>query len=110
MDDVPTQTTPWRATRRIADLATAAQVEDLLQAAAAPVGSWVELALCPQVDGDLFFPEKGGSVREAQKVCADCPVRAECLQYALDNGERFGVWGGMSDRERRALSDRRAAS
>jgi WhiB family transcriptional regulator, redox-sensing transcriptional regulator len=65
--------------------------------------SWQERALCAQTDPDSFFPEKGGSTREAKRVCASCEVRAECLGYALDNDERFGIWGGLSERERRRL-------
>ncbi len=65
---------------------------------------WMTSALCAQVDPELFYPEKGGSTREAEQVCAACPVRAECLAYALAHGERFGVWGGESERSRRALS------
>lgn len=61
--------------------------------------------LCTQTDPELFFPEKGGSTREAKKVCANCTVRAECLSYALENDERFGIWGGLSERERRKLRD-----
>ncbi len=67
-------------------------------------GSWRDLALCAEVDPELFFPEKGESSRPAKRVCAGCEVRAECLQYALDHGERFGVWGGLSERERRELA------
>jgi WhiB family transcriptional regulator, redox-sensing transcriptional regulator len=59
--------------------------------------------LCRQTDPEAFFPEKGGSTREAKKVCAGCTVRAECLSYALENDERFGIWGGLSERERRKL-------
>jgi WhiB family redox-sensing transcriptional regulator len=62
---------------------------------------WQERALCAQTDPEAFFPEKGGSTREAKKVCAACEVRAECLEYALVNDERFGIWGGLSERERR---------
>jgi WhiB family redox-sensing transcriptional regulator len=51
----------------------------------------------------VFFPEKGGSTREAKRICGECPVRAECLEYALEEDERFGIWGGMSERERRKL-------
>lgn len=54
---------------------------------------WQERALCAQTDPEAFFPEKGGSTREAKKVCARCDVRAECLEYALANDERFGIWG-----------------
>jgi WhiB family redox-sensing transcriptional regulator len=71
--------------------------------------SWQERALCAQTDPEAFFPEKGGSTREAKKVCMVCEVRAECLAYALEHDERFGIWGGMSERERRRLR-RRAVS
>ncbi|MER8188241.1 WhiB family transcriptional regulator [Kitasatospora sp. NPDC094015] len=64
---------------------------------------WQERALCAQTDPESFFPEKGGSTREAKKVCLACEVRAECLEYALANDERFGIWGGLSERERRRL-------
>lgn len=60
-------------------------------------------ALCAEVDPDLPFPEKGGSTREAKKVCRACPVQSECLLYAVRNDERFGVYGGLSERERRRL-------
>ena len=60
-------------------------------------------ALCAQTDPEAFFPEKGGSTRDAKRVCGVCPVREECLQYAMDNDERFGIWGGLSERERRRL-------
>lgn len=65
--------------------------------------AWQDRALCAQTDPEAFFPEKGGSTREAKRVCASCEVRAECLEYALANDERFGIWGGMSERERRRL-------
>ncbi|MCL6423955.1 WhiB family transcriptional regulator [Brachybacterium sp. JHP9] len=65
--------------------------------------SWQERALCAQTDPEAFFPEKGGSTREAKKVCVSCDVRSECLEYALENDERFGIWGGLSERERRKL-------
>ena len=67
---------------------------------------WQERALCAQTDPEAFFPEKGGSTREAKKVCTQCDVRAECLEYALANDERFGIWGGLSERERRKLKRR----
>jgi WhiB family redox-sensing transcriptional regulator len=68
--------------------------------------SWQERSLCAQTDPEAFFPEKGGSTREAKKVCIGCEVRAECLEYALANDERFGIWGGLSERERRKLKKR----
>jgi len=64
---------------------------------------WQERALCAQTDPESFFPEKGGSTREAKKVCLACEVRSECLEYALANDERFGIWGGLSERKRRRL-------
>lgn len=65
--------------------------------------SWHVDALCAQVDPEIWFPEKRGSTKEAKGVCADCIVRAECLEYALDTGQRFGIWGMRSERERRQL-------
>lgn len=64
---------------------------------------WQERALCAQTDPEAFFPEKGGSTREAKRICMGCEVRTECLEYALANDERFGIWGGLSERERRRL-------
>lgn len=69
-------------------------------------GNWQERALCAQTDPEAFFPEKGGSTREAKKVCLTCDVRDECLESALMNDERFGIWGGLSERERRKLKKR----
>lgn len=68
--------------------------------------AWQSDALCAQTDPEAFFPEKGGSTREAKKVCTGCEVRSECLEYALANDERFGIWGGLSERERRKLKRR----
>ncbi|WP_043499921.1 WhiB family transcriptional regulator [Georgenia sp. SUBG003] len=68
--------------------------------------AWQDHALCAQTDPEAFFPEKGGSTREAKRVCTSCEVRAECLEYALENDERFGIWGGLSERERRKLKRR----
>jgi len=71
-----------------------------------PERDWQERALCSQTDPEAFFPEKGGSTREAKKICTGCEVRAECLEYALAHDERFGIWGGLSERERRKLRKR----
>jgi len=65
---------------------------------------WQELALCAQTDPEAFFPEHGGSVREAKQICLSCEVRILCLKFALTNNENYGVWGGLSERERYALS------
>jgi WhiB family redox-sensing transcriptional regulator len=69
---------------------------------------WQARANCMGVDPDLFFPERGASTREAKEVCRGCVAREDCLEYALDNGEKFGIWGGMSERERRRLRRARA--
>jgi WhiB family transcriptional regulator, redox-sensing transcriptional regulator len=69
---------------------------------------WQERALCAQTDPEAFFPEKGGSTREAKRICQGCEVRSECLEYALAHDERFGIWGGLSERERRKLKRRPA--
>jgi len=68
--------------------------------------SWQSDALCAQTDPESFFPEKGGSTRDAKRICTSCEVRGECLEYALANDERFGIWGGLSERERRKLRRR----
>jgi len=68
--------------------------------------AWQDRALCAQTDPEAFFPEKGGSTREAKRVCASCEVRSECLDYALAHDERFGIWGGLSERERRKMKRR----
>ncbi|MGY1744203.1 WhiB family transcriptional regulator [Blastococcus sp. SYSU D00695] len=64
---------------------------------------WRMDALCAETDPEAFFPEKGGSTREAKRVCSGCTVKAECLEFALANDERFGIWGGLSERERRRV-------
>lgn len=69
-----------------------------------------EDALCAQTDPEVFFPEKGGSTRDAKKICGACMVRSACLEYALENQERFGIWGGLSERERRKLSGKPSQS
>ncbi|MGH2731307.1 MAG: WhiB family transcriptional regulator [Actinomycetota bacterium] len=68
---------------------------------------WQVNARCTEVDPEIFFPERGGSSRAARAVCADCTVRLECLEYALNNKEQFGIWGGTSERERRRLRKER---
>lgn len=62
---------------------------------------WTDGALCTQGDsGDLFFPEKGDSAKPAKQVCSKCEVRAECLNYAMKHAAPYGVWGGLSARDR----------
>ncbi|QMV10954.1 WhiB family transcriptional regulator [Streptomyces lincolnensis] len=62
--------------------------------------AWQAQALCAQTGADFFFPEPGSSVREAKRICGMCEMRPACLEYALSNDERFGVWGGLSEKER----------
>lgn len=71
--------------------------------AEAAATSWMSWALCAETNPEAFFPEKGGSPKSAKQVCDGCPVRAECLDYALDNGIDFGVWGGTTEADRRRL-------
>ncbi len=73
-----------------------------------PEESWQNYANCLGVDPDLFFPERGASTKEAKAVCKACVVREDCLEYALENSEKFGIWGGLSERERRRLRRARA--
>ena len=70
---------------------------------------WTDEGICRQVSPDLWFPDLGdsGAAKEAKKVCAGCPVRLICLETALQRGERFGVWGGKTERERRAIEAQR---
>lgn len=69
---------------------------------------WMDSANCATTDPELFLIKKGGTAVPAKRICRMCPVVAECLQYALDNDIREGIYGGLSPTERRAL--RRAAA
>ena len=71
-----------------------------------PPADWMAEAACVEVDPELWFPETGGSSREAKRICARCSVQAECLGYALALDERYGVWGGQTERARRKRTDR----
>lgn len=71
---------------------------------------WQEYAACREVDPAIFHVEKGESSAPAKRICRGCPVRDECLEDALARGDRFGVWGGLSDRERRRLMAERDAT
>ena len=66
-------------------------------------------ALCAETDPDAFYPEQGESTRAAKKICRRCELQDACLEWALENSERFGVWGGTSERERRAMSQPHAS-
>jgi WhiB family redox-sensing transcriptional regulator len=72
--------------------------------------SWQDEGVCNQTDPEAFFPEKGGSTRDAKRVCIACPVRDLCLDYALATNQTYGVWGGLAGTELRRLRSRRAAA
>ena len=65
--------------------------------------AWQERSLCAQTDPEAFFPEGKTSTSPAKQICIGCEVKAQCLEYALANDERFGIWGGLTERERRRL-------
>lgn len=65
--------------------------------------AWQDDALCAEIGGNLMFPELGESSKPAKRVCAQCTVSAPCLQYALDNKIREGVWGGLSRMDREQI-------
>jgi WhiB family redox-sensing transcriptional regulator len=89
--------------------AASCQVPDKIDMGQAEGYRWQDDALCATADPEEWFPEKGGTTRWAKKICWEhCPVRKQCLQLALDNDERFGVWGGLSERERRRLKRQQA--
>lgn len=72
--------------------------------------SWRDSALCAQTDPDLFFPPMGGLGHAAKAICAKCPVKFQCLEFAVSNGETEGVWAGLSGHKlKAAVKARRAA-
>ena len=72
--------------------------------------AWQDLANCRGADPDLFFPERGASTRTAKGICRECSVRNECLEFAIVSSEKFGIWGGLSERERRKIRRQRAVA
>ncbi len=68
---------------------------------------WRDHAECRGSGTDKFFPERGEMTTAAKAVCHGCTVRDECLEYALATGEKFGIWGGLSERERRRVRRQR---
>lgn len=65
--------------------------------------NWLDAAACKDMDSEVFFPGRGMDLQPAKQVCKRCPIKELCLEYALRNEEKFGVWGGTSERERRAM-------
>lgn len=64
--------------------------------------SWWEQAACSGIDVDVFYPLPNDAVttKQALQVCGRCPIRVECLQYAIRNRETYGIWGGTTERQR----------
>ncbi len=69
---------------------------------------WAAYASCRSADPDLFFPATDGDVREAMRICSGCPVQAECADWALEMQLGYGIWGGLTERDRRRLLRRSA--
>ena len=70
------------------------------------MGPWAAHARCADVDPEIFFPPGDDPATEARQTCCQCPVRDDCLDYALDAGEQYGIWGGLDPAERRNLRRR----
>jgi WhiB family transcriptional regulator, redox-sensing transcriptional regulator len=78
-------------------------------------GPWAERALCAQADPDAWYPEHRAQAVVAKRICAACPVRAQCLEYALSGADTWrgittGIWGGTTPRERSRLRQTRKAA
>ena len=73
--------------------------------------AWRKKAQCLGIDPDLFFPDRGVSSAQAKQICEICEVAKECLDYALGNKERYGIWGGLNEKDRRVhLRERKKQS
>lgn len=77
--------------------------------AAASKEPWTADALCQETDPEIFFPIQGGNPIAAKLICRACRVRAECLEFAVRNNEGYGIWGGLTEKERRGLKHERKA-
>ena len=71
---------------------------------------WMSVGKCKDLSPSIFFPSDGVGVQAAQRICAECPVADDCLEYALEHHIDHGVWGGCSERERRRILRRRRIS
>lgn len=78
-------------------------IQELLEAMQSDALAWQDRANCRGADPDLFFPERGASTRTAKSICRECSVQTMCLEFAIVSSEKFGIWGGMSERERRKI-------
>ena len=73
---------------------------------------WMMSARCKETDPEIFYPERGDSTLDtlaAKRICLKCEVRVECLQYAVDNNEQHGIWGGLNEKARRHLKGKKVA-
>jgi len=68
--------------------------------------AWADHGSCTNADPDLFFPQPGVDTSYARSICRGCPVRIQCLDYALQSGQKHGIWGGMTESQRRRLRRR----
>lgn len=68
---------------------------------------WQDLAACREIPVEMFFPPAEQESEVAKAVCANCTVRQPCLEFALSEAERFGIWGGLTSQERRSLAAKR---
>ena len=68
---------------------------------------WMDRGSCRNFPPAVFFPQDGAGVERARAICAHCPVKSDCLEYALAHHIDHGVWGGCSERERRRIAKRR---
>jgi WhiB family transcriptional regulator, redox-sensing transcriptional regulator len=73
------------------------------------VGRWTDRAACRGTDTEIFFPANADEEAEALSICATCPVRAQCLDYAVRNRETYGIWGGTTPEQRRRIRREHAA-
>jgi hypothetical protein len=78
--------------------------------AEALIGPWTARAQCAETDPEIFFPPKGDPATAARAICRCCPVRDDCLVYALDAREEYGIWGGLDPDERRNLRRKKTRS
>ena len=86
-------------------------LDDFVDIIAVPITEerpWVVFGACREADSDFFFPTSREEERQAIAICATCPVRVQCLEYSLEARERFGIWGGMTEKQRRRLLKRSA--
>jgi len=65
--------------------------------------TWMDKGACRDYPPEWWYPERGGNTNQPKRICAECPVRTECLDYALANGEYHGIWGGTSERQRQRM-------